>query len=432
MIDQFRALDEEIARLPDRLRDPIVLCLMEGHTQEEAAAELGRDARTVRRRLGRAKQVLRARLERRGVLPLVVAALVSGGGAVSAVPQTLVARTTAAVFDFLTGGTGAARSAPVVLAKGVAMTMFTRKLMHLMGVAVAGLIGVGVVLAGEDKPVPTPQVTQLTVPLAAPPASPLLPVVPRREEFDGARNDAQPQKLLADSRPPVKKERGVLIEGMCVRVPAGFCERCGLDEGATGGAVSMLLRREARMLTELLRVEPGREVISDPKMILADKQTGFAQVGQDVPYVAGEESATKDGKPARVEKIAYQSVGVTLRVTPMISADGTSIQLRTETQTTQVAATPVNLGNGVQAPTFNTQSCQTTVLIPDGGTVVLRTNTSDGGKDATEQLWVLTAQIRGSEKAPPASVKPLIPIVPPPVVAPQPLPAAKVVPPAKP
>ena len=43
LADQFRALDEELARLPDRLRAPVVLCLLEGRTQEQAADEIGRD-----------------------------------------------------------------------------------------------------------------------------------------------------------------------------------------------------------------------------------------------------------------------------------------------------------------------------------------------------------------------------------------------------
>ncbi|QJW93338.1 RNA polymerase sigma factor [Frigoriglobus tundricola] len=64
--DLAAALDDELTRLPDRLRDPIVLCLVLGQTHEQAAAELGGSTRTLRRRLERAKSVLRARLARRG------------------------------------------------------------------------------------------------------------------------------------------------------------------------------------------------------------------------------------------------------------------------------------------------------------------------------------------------------------------------------
>src|SRR5262245_24547311 len=72
-------LDEELTRLPNDLRDVVVACLVRGRTQDEAAAELGGSVRTLRRRLDRAKALLRLRLERRGVVPAVAAGLVSGG-----------------------------------------------------------------------------------------------------------------------------------------------------------------------------------------------------------------------------------------------------------------------------------------------------------------------------------------------------------------
>ncbi|MDB5313397.1 MAG: hypothetical protein JWO38_7599, partial [Gemmataceae bacterium] len=68
-------LDDELTRLPDTLRGPVVLCLVEGRTQEQAVAELGGSVRSLRRRLERAKTLLRLRLERRGVVPAVAAGL---------------------------------------------------------------------------------------------------------------------------------------------------------------------------------------------------------------------------------------------------------------------------------------------------------------------------------------------------------------------
>jgi RNA polymerase sigma factor (sigma-70 family) len=61
-------LYEEIGRLPDRYRAPFVLCYLQGRTNEEAARQLGCAPGTIFSRLARARQRLRSRLERRGVV----------------------------------------------------------------------------------------------------------------------------------------------------------------------------------------------------------------------------------------------------------------------------------------------------------------------------------------------------------------------------
>ena len=431
LTDQFRVLDEELARLPDRLRDPVVLCLLQGRTQEQAAAELGRDARTLRRRLDRAKQVLRARLERRGVIPAVAAALVSGAGSVSAaVPRELASRAVATVLNFLNGGAGAARSAPVVLAKGVATTMFARKVMHLMAAAAAGLVGFGVVLAGDGEPVPAAPATQAAPPVSPTPttaatrATPAPPAIatqpPARVEVDWKQDEAKLQARLAELAKSVEKgESMILIDARCVRVPRGFCEQAGLEEN--GGAWT-LTRREARMFGALLRAEPNNEVLTCPQITQLDNQTGFVQIGQNVPYPTSEETTKVNGEIVKVSKIAERFVGVVLKVTPQISADGKFIELRTEMQTSTVNV--VNLGNGQTAPAFNLQSCRSSVVLPDSGTAVFHCGTfkSRDGM-AHETIWVLTAHIvDGKVKPTPADAKRPPPMSPPPLATPKPAP----------
>jgi hypothetical protein len=72
-------LDQELARLPDRYRAPILLCELGTNSRPEAARLLGIPEGTLSSRLARAKALLRARLARRGI-GLTVAALAAGLG----------------------------------------------------------------------------------------------------------------------------------------------------------------------------------------------------------------------------------------------------------------------------------------------------------------------------------------------------------------
>src|SRR5262249_35898215 len=70
--DLERSLHEEIGRLPERCRIPVVLCLLEGLTHEQAARQLGWPVGTVKSRLADGRERLRRRLIRRGLAPSAV------------------------------------------------------------------------------------------------------------------------------------------------------------------------------------------------------------------------------------------------------------------------------------------------------------------------------------------------------------------------
>ena len=67
--EALEALHEEIARLPERYRVPVVLCDLEGLTYQEAARRLRCPVSTIGVRLRHARERLRARLTQRGVAP---------------------------------------------------------------------------------------------------------------------------------------------------------------------------------------------------------------------------------------------------------------------------------------------------------------------------------------------------------------------------
>ena len=71
-----------------------MLCYLEGKKQEDAAREMGSSKGTVSGRLARAKELLRARLSRRGFAPSAGLAglLLSGGNGLRGVPRLPIAR----------------------------------------------------------------------------------------------------------------------------------------------------------------------------------------------------------------------------------------------------------------------------------------------------------------------------------------------------
>jgi RNA polymerase sigma factor (sigma-70 family) len=100
-------LDEELSRLPDPYRAPLVLCYLEGRTRDEAARHLGWGLNTLRRRLARGKKLLEARLRGRGVtLPATLAGVLAAGAA--SVPGPLRAATLAAAGARAAGATAGA------------------------------------------------------------------------------------------------------------------------------------------------------------------------------------------------------------------------------------------------------------------------------------------------------------------------------------
>jgi RNA polymerase sigma factor (sigma-70 family) len=174
--DVQAVLDEEVRRLPEAFRSAFVLCVLEGKSGPEAAAELGVKEGTVASRLARARCRLRERLARRGIqLAAVLAALSVAESSGAAVPVNLAA---AAVRWGLWAVSGGSAAGPVpsqvaALAAGVTRAMFSTKSTVAVVLTLAAAVWAGAALwAQQVLPPRTADKPPLPAPQAKTPAAP--------------------------------------------------------------------------------------------------------------------------------------------------------------------------------------------------------------------------------------------------------------------
>jgi RNA polymerase sigma factor (sigma-70 family) len=156
--DLAAALEEELQRLPERHRAPLVLCYLEGKTNEQAAEILGCPRGSMFARLAQARERLRAGLARRGyAVPAAgLAAVLAATAAEAAVPLPLLANTVRAALWFAgeqAGSTGFVSAQAVALARGACHALLAQKL-KLAGAVLlaAAMLGAGGTLLLKAAP----------------------------------------------------------------------------------------------------------------------------------------------------------------------------------------------------------------------------------------------------------------------------------------
>jgi RNA polymerase sigma factor (sigma-70 family) len=179
------ALDDELHRLPAKYRAPLMLCYLEGQTQEEAARQLGCSVAALHGRLWRARELLRERLARRGLeLSAVLLAAMIASNAPAAVPSALLTATVHAGVQMAAGQAASSLvSARVLeLTEAALRTMFLGKIKVISAfvIGLALLVAAGSAIAHFYLPDRPKQQ------LATPEATPTVGGVIRSVGFSGS------------------------------------------------------------------------------------------------------------------------------------------------------------------------------------------------------------------------------------------------------
>jgi WD40 repeat protein len=138
-----------IGRLPCDLRDPLVLCYLDGKTRDEAARELGLTVACLHGRLERGRKALCEHLTRRGVtFPAALLSAALAGGALGAGPPATVMLYTARAAAHLAGGRGLDRGR--VHPKVLALAQEVLRNMHMAKLKLLALVLLGLALLGAS------------------------------------------------------------------------------------------------------------------------------------------------------------------------------------------------------------------------------------------------------------------------------------------
>jgi RNA polymerase sigma factor (sigma-70 family) len=209
-------LDDALSRLPEKYRAPLVLHYLQGKTVQEAADELGCPAGTVSGRLNRARELMRRKLSRRGVVlsaALVPAALARAGEA-AAMTGVLASATRDAVRALAgkSAAAGAASATALALAESATRLLpVARWKIAALALLTVGLAGLSVGLAARR---------QEAAKLAA--SAPEAPVVGAGVPW--RLSEARPPAAAADEDP----------------LPQGARARLGSQRFAYGGTIHAL------------------------------------------------------------------------------------------------------------------------------------------------------------------------------------------------
>jgi RNA polymerase sigma factor (sigma-70 family) len=194
-------LHEELNHLPEKYRAPMVLCYLQGKTNQEAAQLLSWPVGTVKGRLTRARELLKKRLTRRGVSLSsgVLTAALQPSASSAAVPAVLMDSTVRAAMLVAAGPVAVAGiSVPVAaLTKGVLQTMFLTRLATVGGLVVGvSLLGTTAALLAHRALAAGPEPAALAQTEQAEPSFVPLPPPEQKQEAAEPNEDAVRRQCL--------------------------------------------------------------------------------------------------------------------------------------------------------------------------------------------------------------------------------------------
>ena len=152
------------------------------------------------------------------------------------------------------------------------------------------------------------------------------------------------------------------------------------------GAFYRILGEDVSATIHALSSIGKTEILSRPSILTRNSQQATIMVGQSVPIITN--SRVSDTTNTTINTVQYQDVGIILRVTPFINADGL-VEMIVSPEISSLSATTVPISNTVSSPVIDKRSADTVVVTPSDRTVVIGGLISTESKDRDSKIPLL-------------------------------------------
>ena len=169
--------------------------------------------------------------------------------------------------------------------------------------------------------------------------------------------------------------------------PRNRFDLSGPDRGRSTGAASSngvfysLVGRDVNATIHALAAVNKTEVLSRPSVLTRNNQQATILVGQTIPIITSSSVSSLTNQTTNT--VEQQDIGIILKVTPFITAEG-NVEMILDPQISSLSATTIPIGNNVSYPVIDKISADTVVVTPNDQTIVIgglmSTQNSPGGE----------------------------------------------------
>ena len=136
-----------------------------------------------------------------------------------------------------------------------------------------------------------------------------------------------------------------------------------------GAGLYQILGQDYQVTLRAIAQTGNAKVLSRPSILARNNQPATITVGQSVPLITSVSYNGLNGTP--INAVSYTSVGVILKVTPFITADGL-VEMMVSPQISSIDPNlSIPISAGVNAPVIDIRSADTVAVTADGQTVII-------------------------------------------------------------